>query len=430
MKCRLVLAVLGFLIWPAAARGLKTVRVPDATSAVNQNLEAENALLKKRNAHLQAMMQVARTEVHRMDDAVKGRHDNGGSNADVIGQEVEDLKSQLLKVEADKKSLVNTLRQMLAKNSTQIFRKQADHAVKEKQALEMKCGQERMSFEAQIKEADGKCEETKEMAQTLQEQNMDLQKAVHGFNAKLVKSEQKDNDLSADKANLVDTMHSLMRENTNVKKQLQIETQNEKKATQQLAAVEAKISKLTKNSPPKVPLRVAREQVARAARKIESKDGHLHMKHEESMTSKFAKMKDINRYIDNVNDDNSDDVPEPKAPQVVVVPAPAAQKDSDWGSVRKSVDAMQQREEKAEMLKGAAAKAAAARASAAEAAAAKDADGMSPIDALDPEAVKQQKASEETKAKVEGEDGGDDIQALLAQAKDQLHATDAAEAQN
>merc|ERR1719487_1936869 len=173
-------------------------------------------------------MQVARTEVQRMDAASrKNHHDDGVEGVKVESQEVEDLKKKLHAVEADKKSLVQTLRQLLAKNSTKIFRQQAENAVKAQQALEVKCGNDRLAFQAQIKEANGKCDETREMAQTLQEQNMDLQRTARDLRAQLSKSEQSNKDLSVDKASLVTTMHGLMRESSSYQKELKKEVQKE-----------------------------------------------------------------------------------------------------------------------------------------------------------------------------------------------------------
>jgi len=149
-------------------------------------MKAENAGLKKRLMHLEAMMQVARAEVHRMDLLSHSR--TVQQNApQMVSQDVADLQKKLLRVQADKKSLVQTLRQMLAKNSTKIYQKQAEKAVQAKTAVEMKYTKERTGLEAKIKEANDRNAETKELAQTLQEQNMDLQKTVHGLRSKLLR---------------------------------------------------------------------------------------------------------------------------------------------------------------------------------------------------------------------------------------------------
>merc|ERR1719199_338360 len=132
----------------------------------------------------------------------------------------DDLLKKLQAVEADKKSLVQTLRQMLAKNSTKIFQTQAKNALEAKKALEMKCDKDRNTFQTQIKEANSRCDDTKEMAQTLQEQNMDLQRTARDLQGKLTTSEQNQKELIIDKANLVDTMHNLMRESSTLKKNL------------------------------------------------------------------------------------------------------------------------------------------------------------------------------------------------------------------
>lgn len=438
MKIWLSLAALA-LVWPAAARGLK------GRGADVNTLEAENEALKKRNKHLEAMMQVARTEVHRMDEAVQARkqhHDVGGSDSEVA--DVDDLKKKLQKTEADKKALVKTLREMLAKNSTKLFKKQAQ----EKHALEVQCGNERVALQGQIKEANGKCDETKEMAQTLQDQNMDLQRTVHDLRAKLASTVQKDKDLVVDKANLVDTMHNLMRENTNFKQEVQVEAQKEKRLGEEISADQAKLAKFdAKKMKKKLPV----PAVAKTVGKKSSPKKHtpLRLNHEESMAAKIAKMRAVNRYIDHADmpevpaDDLSLDVPE-KA----VAEAPPADQSSDWASMSKQVDAFSKQEDlfakgklrvetPQELADGAAVTQHSkglsdwlglkvAQAKSAAGAIPKDAEGLSPIDALDPDAVKQELAAQATKVKTDADDGGDGIQDLLSQAKDQLAAMDSA----
>jgi len=432
MKLQFALTALAVLLWPSSARGLKGSAQPRSVQ-----LEAENESLKKRNKHLEAMMQVARAEVHRMDDAKKHRHVNGGgNNVEVLNQEVEDLQDKLHSAEADRKSLVQTLRQMLSRNATHIFQTQAEKVMKSKQVLETKCGEARMSCEAQVKEANGKSDEAKEVAQTLQEQNMDLQRTVQSLRAQLAVTVQKDKDLKGDKANLVATMHSLMREGTAAKKALRTEKDNEKKELQEIAADKVKLAKLAKKAP--------KPAVAKQARKIVQKNRPLHLNHEESTAYKIAKMNHINRYIDRqyASDDRSDDATE-QAKQAAAAPMDAP-KESDLQGLTKQVDAMQNDEDvlarKRQLnhspdnpqgnsagisdwlgLKVTNAKPVAIP---------KDANGMSPIDALDPDAVKQEKAAVAKKAKSDADDGGDGIEDLLAQAKNQLSAMDRAESEN
>jgi len=436
MKLQLVFAVLAF-VHPSAARGLKTPKV----SATKQ-LEAENAALRARNKHLEAMMQVARSEVHRMDQAAHSRNHPYGTD---------DLLKKLRAVEADKKSLVQTLRQMLAKNATKIFQTQANNALAAKKALEMKCGKERATFEAQVKEATSRCDDTKEMAQTLQEQNMDLQRTVHDLQERFSASEQNQKELTADKANLVATMHNLMRESNGMKKALHTERQEKKIVSQELATDEAFIANLTKKKtqPP-----------ADMERKTSSpKRARLHMNTEESDAVKFAKlnakMNHINTYIDRAqmpSDDGSDDAPGDDTPQQAAAAPATPSKDNDaWSSVTKQVDDLQKQEDVA-AKKHAVSHVSDSPKAMAEAAAVvdhneglgdwlglpkpkkaagvpRDANGLSPIDALDPDAVKQEKAAEAKKAKDDEDDGGDGIQGLLDQAKGQLAAMDSAEAQ-
>lgn len=417
MKWGFALAVLA-LFQPAATRGLKTPRGPEVQS---KQLQADNEALKKQNKHLEAMMQVARAEVQRMDHMVghskKQGHDGGGVATDT--QEVADLKQKLNSAEADKKALVQTLRKMLAKNSTEIFRAQATNAIKAKHALETKCNKDRDNFQAMIAEANEKCDETKEMAQTLQDQNMDLQRNMHDLKEKDAKSEKAEKDLLTDKGNLMETMHNLMRENNKAKKSLQTETEKEKKALQDRTVEEAKLAKLLEKPKP--------------AKKV-VKDGHMHLNHEESGASKLAKMKKINRYIDSANTP-SDDALSLNAMQKeedMLARAHSAAGSSDWGSVGKSMEVMEKQEGLLKEAKLAAAERIEREAVKSEAAAEipKDANGLSPIDALDPEAVKEEADAAAKKAKADADDGGDGIENLLSQAKDQLSAMDTAEAQN
>jgi len=451
MKCRFVLAALAAFVWPSAARSLK------GAQAVPTTLEAENDALKKRNKQLEAMMQVAKTEVHRMDVALKHQHiDAGAANVEVRAQEVlnqenVDLKQKLASVQADKKSLVQTLRQMLKRNSTQIFQAQADKAVKLRQAVEMKCAQKQQSCDAQVKEANAKHEEAKDMIQTLQEQNMDLQKVVHEMKDQMAKAEQNGKELGADKANLVTTMHGLMRENSAVKKELQAEKETEKRDLQEIARDEAKIDKLAKLK------KVPKEKEARKAPPKVSKNGPLHLNHEESVAFKNAKMDHINDYIDRqyVRDDGNSDVFELSTRPLGTMAfgaeadayATATPAPDSWKSMSQQVDAMAKEEEAASRkrlqtkhVNGAAAASSQGygdwmgdlklvKAKPAAVAIPKDANGLSPIDAIDPDATKQEKIAAAIKAKADDDDGGDGIQELLSQAKDQLSAMDKAEAQ-
>merc|ERR1719271_1630523 len=103
-------------------------------------------------------MQVARAEVRRMDISAAAakaqvRQRQGGSGKDeVLKQEIEDLKKKMKGMETDNLDLVQTLRKMMAKNSTQIFQKQAEHAKEMKMELAMRCAEERHTLEAKIKE--------------------------------------------------------------------------------------------------------------------------------------------------------------------------------------------------------------------------------------------------------------------------------------
>jgi len=405
-------------------------------------MKAENAGLKKRLMHLEAMMQVARAEVHRMDLLSQSR--TVQQNApQMVSQDVADLQKKLLRVQADKKSLVHTLRQMLGKNSTKIYQKQAEKAVQAKAAVEMKYTKERTGLEAKIKEANDRNAETKELAQTLQEQNMDLQKTVHGLRSELAETQLKSKDLTSDKANLVETMHNFMRENGELKKELDGETHKEKaeagEMQKEISADKVKIANLTAkvaiaNKAPKVA--IAKKDTTRKVLAAPATDAPvknvlvnheatqatvgLHMKHEESMAAKMARMKNINRYIDRVNiaaDDSGDaaqkqgDVFARDKKNLLPTPPVAAPVKhnkgiSDWLGIKV---AMQKSIPKTRVVP-------------------KDVNGLSPLDALDPEAAKEEKVAAAKKAKEDADEGGDGIDDLLAQAKDQLHDMDSAEA--
>jgi len=361
----------------------------------------------------------------------------------MVSQDVADLQKKLLRVQADKKSLVHTLRQMLGKNSTKIYQKQAEKAVQAKAAVEMKYTKERTSLEAKIKEANDRNAETKELAQTLQEQNMDLQKTVHGLRTKLAETQLKGKDLTSDKANLVETMHNFMRENGELKKELDGETHKEKaeagEMQKEISADKVKIANLTAkvaiaNKAPKVA--IAKKDTTRKVPAAPATDAPvknvlvkheatqatigLHMKHEESMAAKMARMKNINRYIDRVNiaaDDSGDaaqkqgDVFARDKKNLLPTPPVAAPVKhnkgiSDWLGIKV---AMQKSIPKTRVVP-------------------KDVNGLSPLDALDPEAAKEEKVAAAKKAKEDADEGGDGIDDLLAQAKDQLHDMDSAEA--
>merc|ERR1719506_1670372 len=208
-----------------------------------------------------------------MDRAAKSRnlpHDGAGSDT----EEVARLTMQLDKAKAERKSLATTLRQMLGKNSTKIFRAKADKALKTEKDLEQKYSKEKQASEAKLKEAAGKLAEEKEMVQTLQEQNMDLQKAKKDLTAKLAKSEKKEQDLTVDKANLVETMRSLMRDTAKAKKELQLETEKKEKVDKDLSIVEAKLANATKSK------KIPKPAVAKKVGNLSPKNSTLKMKHE------------------------------------------------------------------------------------------------------------------------------------------------------
>lgn len=431
MKWPLAITALA-LLHQCVARGLKTPRGSSLSK-----LQAENEDLRKQNRHLEAMMQVARTEVRRLDAQHKD------DNVAVLTLKLEDTQKKLHAVEADKKSLMQTLRQLLAKNSTKILRKQAEA----RQMVEVKYSKERDELVAQVKEANGRCDEVKEMTQTLQEQNLDLQRKVRDLQDKLDKTQKRDNELSIDKANLVATMHNLMRESSGYKKELQQEVQKENALTEKLAAEEAKLAKL---SSPKAKKNAQKQQpVPKVSKTVHIKQASnikpMHLNHEESMASKMAHLKDINRYLDRANmpdipddelESQLDEQPTPEElfargqHELPKVQVQDAQEHATAGPKMKvAADAATVGESKGANEWLGVKEAVVAVSKPEEGAPPKDADGLSPIDALDPQAVTQEKATQAKKQKADEDDGGDGIENLLSQAKDQLSAMDAAEAE-
>merc|ERR1719454_856842 len=94
-----------------------------------------------------------------------------------------------------------------------------------------------------------------------------------------------------------------MRESSGYKKELQQEGQKEHALTEKLAAEEAKLAKL---SSPKAKKTAQKQQpVPKVSEKVHVKQASnikpMHLNHEESMASKMAHLKDINRYLDRAN---------------------------------------------------------------------------------------------------------------------------------
>lgn len=385
----------------------------DLEAQIHQ-LKAENEALKKRNMHLE-VTQGARA------DLGKSRRTPSQDNSipivgavEVVNQEMFDLRKKLEVAEADKKELVQALRQMLAKNSTQLFKKQAEKTQQQKLALELKCGRERQALEAQLKEAQtaaqktiaeakDKCDDAKELAKTLQEQNVDLQKQLRGLQSEFSKTSKMNKDLSSDKANLVATMHALMRETSKFKQELTKEEVFEARQAKELASDEAKLAKLKPKPKP-----VQKKPVKLAARKA-AKKGSPH-KREESMAAQMAHLKAINHYIiksqtEGLVAEGDDAEAEGAEPRQQLVRTAVISDDQGQG-LREWLGLKVPPKPKAGAIP-------------------KDANGMSPIDALDPEAVKKEKKAEAQKKEQAADDGGDEIGNLLKQAKDQLQAMDA-----
>jgi len=419
------------------ARGLKQSLRGDGPEAIADSMEdlrAENNALKAQKNRLESMMDVAQADMRRMKLAMKRQRDQdepagGGGNAQVLNQEIEDLRKKLLAAEADKKELVQTLRAMLHKNSTKLFKAQADKAKQMQIALELQCGREQQSLQAQLQEsqrklqeAGSKCDDTKELAQTLQEQNMDLQKSLTKLQAESAKITQKEKDLSTDKANLVETMHGLMRDNTKAQQALQTEKAVEQKEAKELAEAEAKIAKLQHKPKPKKQV----QPPARPQMKV-AKNSSKH--HEESMAAQLAHLKAIDHYLIRsaeaaaAQDDTELEAQEEEAREQAASPKPREVVDESVVSGSKLMAKLNTNEESGlrdwlgleapqPKKKGAGN-------------IPHDANGLSPIDALAPEKVKKEARKEVQESQAVADDGGDGIAGLLAEAKEQLSAMDA-----
>jgi len=283
----------------------------DAGAVWSKELEAQNEALRKENSHLQSMMQMARAEVQRMDAVHKRhrRHSCGDDVVDVFKQEIEDLKNKLRQADSDKNDLVQSLRHMLAKNSTKTFQRQAERAMQHaenveqmKMSVEVKCGRYRQALEAQLQAAKGKCDDTKEVAQNLQEASADLKQKLGDSQAELAKDAQKNKELASDKKQLVTTMQALMRENSRFKHDLKKVSDQEKKEAVQLVASKALLAKLAKKAP-----------TATSAEKKQVKTmlKSLPRRHEHMSDAERAHMSHANAEIDSYMDKTeaaSDDV--------------------------------------------------------------------------------------------------------------------------
>lgn len=259
---------------------------------------------------------MARAEVHRMDSAAaharSERHrGNCGHNAEVLNQEIEDLKKQLRATESEKADLVESVRRMMAKNSTQIFQKQAEKAQERNLALEMSCRDGREALEQQKKVAEDKTETCNQLAHQLQEDKTELgQKLQAAFGnaaslqAALDKSASDNKGLAYDKAHLVATMQALMRENTKFKSSLAKERILQEKEVQQLTADKTMLAKLRKK---------ARDRTSGKPAKKGVEPLRMHHTHgtPAQRAAQKAHMKEIDKYIDRYDESgDADDVSE------------------------------------------------------------------------------------------------------------------------
>jgi len=113
----------------------------------------------------------------------------------------------------------------------------------------LKFGKERQALEAQVQAASGKCDDTKELASNLQEENADLKQKLGDSRTEIAKTAQVNKELTSDKKQLVTTMQNLMRDNTKFKHGIQKVSDQEKKEAAELSASKALLVKLAKRNP-------------------------------------------------------------------------------------------------------------------------------------------------------------------------------------
>lgn len=461
--------VLAALARTCAARGLKTQRSPGAFEALSKlrvahedlqaleapetaapankaKLQAENKDLIRRNTKLEGLLQMARAKVQKAKVIAEKQSQIPGGSPEVLKQEIEDLKIKVEAEEIDKKALVQTLRQMLARNTTQAFQKQAERDRVKISNLASKCGEERHELQAQSKEATEKIEEMKELSQSLQGQNLDLKKELVGVRAALAKAVSKTKELSVDKANLLATMNGMMRESAKAKAALQNEEHIERTEAEELRNDTAVIANLTHEGTRPTATKNAPRKTKQMTRKLQKVPVTLvHHKHEESMAAQLAHMKDIDRYLDSVYTARVDRDGVSGQPPVAAASLGkrwqqatlAASNVSDWKNVGTQVDILQTQD--ALLKTGERAEGSQDRKEHGNNLTnwlgfhsqpnvpdkfSKNKDGLSPIDALEPEAVKQKKQVGAQQEKLDADDGGDGIQDLLAQANEQIAVMD------
>lgn len=350
---------------PSVARGLKAFRAPEASAPLSDKLEAENEALKQQNTQLEAMFKVAQAEEQRANVAFDSRNqEQEVDTSEALKEEIAELRKKLNLVQADKSNLVQTVQRMLGKNSTEIFEKQAAKAQLKLANLARRCGNEQQHLSSEKKQANGKLGKMKEITQNLQDQNIRLQRALEDTRSQLAKSAEMSKQLSLDKENIVSGVQASMRESSKLKKDLKAEIGKEKKTEQELEHEKAILASLRKQS--KV-----------AAKRI---DAMLKPKHKPPKVD--AKQQAVK------------EAAAAKALAHELTATKSGQDLSSWLGMRPKT--------------------------AAAGAIRKDKDGMSPIDALDPDMVNQEKQ----KKKSDSNAGGDDIDSLLKQAKDQLAAMD------
>jgi len=274
----------------ADSRALKTLRQPVAHAVWAKELEEENEDLRRQNRNLESMVQMQHSQSQ---ENHREAAESCGDIVDVLKQEISDLKEKLRAANADKKDLVQSLRGMLTKNATYMFQRRAEQAEEEavrshdmKMALELKFGKEKQALEAQVQEAKGKCDDVKEAAQGLQEENGGLQAKLSATQTELAQSQKINKDLTADKNHLLATLQGLMRDDSKYKHGLEAV---EKREAQELATDKVLIGNLQKNM-----VKTATTSVGNQRKPIS------HWRRPDRLSAADLKhLKDIDRYMDN-----------------------------------------------------------------------------------------------------------------------------------
>jgi myosin heavy subunit len=192
---------------------------------------------------------------------------------------------------------------MMSNNATQMYQRQAERSEQEaqsaremKMAFELKCGKEKQALEVQLQATSGKCDNAKEVAQQLQEDNANLQQKLSDAHDLLAKNSKVNKELLSDKKNLVTTTQQLMRQNSKLKHTLEKETADKTKQAAELVAAKASIAKLSK-----MELSSAAKKQVKTALKAFPGHHHQHLSEKDK-----AHMRDMDKYIDSAESEGDE----------------------------------------------------------------------------------------------------------------------------